>query len=76
MRNKIILAGLACATIGLAPHHEPHIWKQIQNIRFGRTMEFMDWVDVLLHGAPWVLLIAFVGLAIKEKIKSKQPLDQ
>jgi hypothetical protein len=72
MKNKILLALVACVTLGLAPHSEPHIWKQIQNLRYGRMMEFMDWVDVLLHGAPWVLLLAFVGLAIKEKMKSKQ----
>ena len=23
-------------------------------------MQFMDWFDVVMHGTPWVLLIAFV----------------
>lgn len=62
MKNKQnwVFAILACLTLGLAPHNEPHIWKQILNISLGRPMNMMDWVDVVMHGAPWGYLIFLV----------------
>ncbi|MBU2018794.1 MAG: RND transporter [Bacteroidetes bacterium] len=55
-----LITVLACLTIGLAPHSQPHIWKQIQNIKLGRPMAGMDWLDVVMHGAPWVVLCYFI----------------
>jgi hypothetical protein len=74
MKKKkiILLLVIACATIGLAPHSEPHIWKQVKNIQYGRQMTGLDWLDVLIHGAPWlalafVLLWVFIGRARRNK---------
>lgn len=54
------IALIASLTLGLAPFTpEPHIWKQILNIWLGRPMAMMDWVDILMHGAPWLALIIF-----------------
>lgn len=68
MNNKQhwIFAILACLTLGLAPHNEPHIWKQIMNLTLGRTMNLMDWVDVVMHGAPWGYLIYLVVISSRK----------
>ncbi len=56
--ENLSLWAMASALLGLAPFvPEPHIWKQIKNIANGRLTEMIDWVDLLMHGAPWVLLI-------------------
>lgn len=54
-----------CLTLGLAPFFpEPHIWGKLKWIAGGATgMQFMDWMDVLLHGTPWLLLV--VSLIMK-----------
>jgi hypothetical protein len=56
---RIIL--IACATIGLAPFlPEPHIWGKLKWIYGGANgMQAMDWLDTLLHGFPWLLLIIY-----------------
>lgn len=50
---------ILCLTLGLAPFFpEPHIWGKLKWIFGGANgMVLKDWFDVLLHGAPWVLLI-------------------
>ncbi len=48
---------IACLTLGLAPFAPPHIWEKLQMLASGRLVRPIDWFDLLLHGAPWVLLI-------------------
>lgn len=57
---------LLCLTLGLAPFFpEPHIVGKIRWISGGaHGMQMMDWLDVLLHGFPWVLLILTGVLAL------------
>jgi hypothetical protein len=69
--KPILLALLASLTLGLAPFSPPHIWKQFQNISLGREMLLMDWVDVLMHGAPWAALI-FLGVLELKKLRQKK----
>ncbi len=58
MKKYLLVAVVACLTLGLAPFTpHPHIWKQINNIRLGREMAGMDWLDLAMHGAPWIFLI-------------------
>ena len=56
-------------TLGLAPFFpHPHIWKQLKNLWYGRTMLTMDWLDLLMHGAPWIaLIVILIGMAIQKK---------
>jgi hypothetical protein len=63
---------LLCVTIGLAPFKpEPHIWGKIKWIVGGANgMGFQDWLDVLLHGFPWLILP--FSLAVYLKINKKQ----
>lgn len=54
----------ACLTIGLAPFHPPHLWEKLVMLSRGRLRRPIDWFDLLLHGAPWVLLILKAGYAV------------
>ena len=83
MKNKIqdflvknlSLWAMASVTLGLAPFlPEPHIWKQILNIYHGRLTESIDWLDLLMHGAPWVLLI--ISLVLKYLVPKKSTTDK
>jgi len=69
MKNQLVLALLASFTLGLAPFvPHPHIWKQIKNLWYGRDMAGMDWLDLAMHGAPWVfLLYVLVKLLLRAK---------
>ena len=52
------LSLIASLTLGLAPFvPEPHIWKQILNLTLGRPMFALDWIDIAMHGSPWLLFI-------------------
>ncbi|MFK8046145.1 MAG: hypothetical protein AB8B72_11665 [Crocinitomicaceae bacterium] len=72
---KIFL--IASLTIGLAPFNPPHIWDKIKWIAGGgafsgeQPMQMMDWFDVLMHGAPWILLIISGILVMRDKLKTK-----
>lgn len=48
---------LACLTLGLAPFAPPHVWEKLQMLAQGRLVRAIDWFDLALHGAPWVLLV-------------------
>ncbi len=47
-----------CLTLGLAPFTPPHIWEKLRMLFQGKLVRPLDWFDFLLHGAPWLLLIA------------------
>jgi hypothetical protein len=50
---------LACATLGLAPFvPEPHIWEKLKMLVAGELVKPIDIFDLLMHGAPFLLLIA------------------
>ena len=50
---------LACATLGLAPFvPEPHIWEKLKMLVAGELVKPIDIFDLLMHGAPFMLLIA------------------
>jgi hypothetical protein len=53
---------LLCLTLGLAPYFpEPHIWGKIKWIRGGAVgMGLIDWLDFVMHGIPWLLLIRWL----------------
>ena len=50
---------LICLTLGLAPFTpEPHIWEKLKMLAAGELTKPIDIFDLLLHGLPWLLLIA------------------
>jgi hypothetical protein len=49
-----------CLTLGLAPFRPPHVVEKLQMLFHGDLRKPIDWLDLLLHGAPWALLLAKV----------------
>ena len=65
--HRIII--ILCLTLGLAPFFpEPHIWGKLKWIAGGaKGMQIKDWLDVLLHGFPWLLLIRILFIKSTRK---------
>lgn len=52
------VAILAAVTLGLAPFTpEPHVWEKLRMLVSGELARGIDWADLAMHGAPWVLVI-------------------
>jgi len=52
------LAIIAALTLGLAPFFpEPHIWEKLKMLVAGELAKPIDIFDLVLHAAPWVLLL-------------------
>ena len=50
---------IACASLGLAPFAPvPHVVEKVGMLFRGQLVRPIDWFDLLLHGAPWALLVA------------------
>lgn len=64
---------LLSLTLGLAPFiPEPHIVGKIQWLLGGAVgMQMMDWLDLLMHGSPWLLFIISSALRIRTFVKSR-----
>ena len=58
---------LLCLTLGLAPFQPPHILEKLQMLMKGRLVRVIDWFDLLLHAAPWVLLVLKGIVALKNR---------
>ncbi len=69
MRKYLGMAVMGSLTLGLAPFFpHAHIWKQLKNLWYGRTMLVMDWLDLLMHGAPWVaLIVILIGMGLEKR---------
>ena len=50
------VALLLAATLGLAPFAPPHVWQKVQMLVDGELARPLDIFDLVLHGAPWLLL--------------------
>ena len=59
---------IVCLTLGLAPFvPEPHIWEKLKMLMAGTLARPIDIFDLLMHGAPWALLIAKAVLFLLQK---------
>jgi hypothetical protein len=57
-RQPLTLFVLASLTLGLAPFvPEPHILEKLRMLAAGQLSRPLDIFDLVLHGAPWALLI-------------------
>jgi hypothetical protein len=65
--NNIGIWIVASLTLGLAPWvPEPHVVGKLRWVLGGASgMGLMDWMDLLLHGLPWLLLIRAIGIRIR-----------
>ncbi len=52
-------------TLGLAPFRPPHIVEKLQMLFRGTLVKPLDWFDLLLHAAPWVLLLAKAAVSVR-----------
>ncbi len=48
---------LICLTLGLAPFTPPHIYEKLKMLAAGELVRQIDWLDLIMHGTPWVLLM-------------------
>ncbi len=57
--NKIpwVIVIALCATLGLAPFNPPHIVEKLIMLSNGELSKPIDIFDLLLHAAPFILLI-------------------
>ena len=52
-------------TLGLAPFRPPHVVEKLQMLFRGTLVKPLDWFDLLLHAAPWVLLLAKAAVSVR-----------
>jgi hypothetical protein len=75
IKENYYIFALASLTLGLAPFAPLHIWGKLQWIAGGgafsgeQAMQAVDWVDLLMHGAPWILLMLSGILNLGDLIK-------
>jgi len=58
---------IACLTLGLAPFLPPHIFEKVSMLLEGNLRKPLDWFDLLLHGMPWLILIAKTVITAKKR---------
>ena len=57
-RQPLILFVIASLTLGLAPFvPEPHLLEKLRMLGAGELSRPIDIFDLVMHGAPWVLLL-------------------
>jgi hypothetical protein len=56
---------LLALTLGLAPFRPPHIVEKLQMLFRGTLVKPIDWFDLLLHAAPWALLLLKAAVSIQ-----------
>ncbi len=55
------MAVMMVALLGLAPFvPEPHIWQKLKMLVAGELTGMVDIGDLLMHGAPWLILVVKV----------------
>ena len=59
------LAIIAALTLGLAPFRPPHVVEKLGMLFRGMLVRPIDWLDLVLHGTPWVLVILKAAFALK-----------
>lgn len=48
--------------LGFAPFvPEPHIWQKLKMLFAGELSRAIDWFDLVMHGAPFLLLAVKLG---------------
>jgi hypothetical protein len=59
---------IACATLGLAPFAPvPHVVEKLGMLVRGQLVRPIDWFDLVMHGAPWALLVGKAVVVIRQR---------
>ena len=62
------MVALVCATRGLAPFTpEPHVWEKLKMLFAGELNQGIDIFDLMMHGLPWVILVAKLTRHVTQK---------
>lgn len=65
-RQPLILFVIASLTLGLAPFvPEPHLLEKLRMLAAGELSRPIDIFDLVMHGAPWVLLLMKLYLQLR-----------
>lgn len=65
-RQPLILFVIASLTLGLAPFvPEPHLLEKLRMLAAGELSRPIDIFDLVMHGAPWVLLLVKLYLQLQ-----------
>ncbi len=72
-RLPLLLLVAAALTLGLAPFApEPHVWEKLRMLAAGDLARPIDIFDLVLHGAPWALLLVKLGrMALGQGVSTK-----
>ncbi len=77
-RSLYFMAIALCLTLGLAPFFpEPHLigkWRWL--LGGAKGMELMDWFDLAMHSAPFLLLLTLLLSDLKARLKAKGAEEQ
>ncbi len=59
---------IACASLGLAPFVPvPHVVEKLGMLFRGQLVRPIDWFDLVMHGAPWALLVAKAVVVVRRR---------
>ena len=59
---------IACASLGLAPFAPvPHVVEKVGMLFRGQLVRPIDWFDLVMHGAPWALLVGKAVVAVRRR---------
>ncbi len=59
------LAVVLALTLGLAPFRPPHVVEKLRMLSRGELVRPLDWFDLALHSAPWLLVLVKAAIALK-----------
>ncbi|MFK7927878.1 MAG: hypothetical protein AB8H79_06800 [Myxococcota bacterium] len=62
MLIRYAIVAVFCIGLGLAPFNaEPHLLGKLRWVSGGAIgMRFVDWIDLIMHGGPFVALISMI----------------
>ena len=64
------VAVVICLSLGLAPFSPPHVVEKLGMLLEGTLVRPIDWFDLVLHGSPWILLIAKAAKSLARRFDS------
>jgi len=44
----------------------PHVWEKLKMFSSGTLVRPIDWFDLIMHPAPWILLLIKIVLTMNE----------
>ena len=69
--NDWKFVSLMCLTLGLAPFvPSPHVVGKLYWVAGGAIgMTLIDWLDLAMHGLPWILLLRLIFLKLYNRVQ-------